>query len=68
MQTPCCDPIYQFPALLARLPPGVDLEGLARETRAFLRPRGVRSGTDLFRLALALGAGEQGIAMLKPDP
>ena len=55
MQTPCCDPIDQFPALLARLPPGVDLKGLARATRAFLRPRGVRSGTNLFRLALAWG-------------
>ena len=49
--------IDRFPAFLARFPPHVDLEGLARETKAFQRPRGVRSGTDLMRLALAWGPG-----------
>ena len=49
--------IDRFPAFLARFPPHVDLEGLARETKAFQRPRGVRSGTDLMRLALARGPG-----------
>ena len=39
------------------IPPHVDLEGLARETKAFQRPRGVRFGTDLMRLALAWGPG-----------
>jgi hypothetical protein len=63
-----------FPALLGRLPPGLDLEALGRETKAFRRARGVRSATDLLRLVLAWGpggyslqqvaawAGEQGIA------
>ena len=55
------------------------LEALARETKAFQRPRGVRSGTDLMRLALAWGpggysmqrvaawAGEMNIATLTED-
>lgn len=71
--------IDQFPAFLKRLPPEMDLEGLARATQAFQRPRGVRSGTDLLRLALAWGcsgqslrfiaawAGEQGIAKLTDE-
>ena len=72
-------PIDHFPAFLARLPSDVDLEALSRETGAFLRPRGVRSGTDLLRLALAWGpggyslqrvaawAGERDIATLTED-
>jgi hypothetical protein len=68
--------IDHFPAFLSRLPPGLDLEALARGTRAFRRARGVQSGTDLLRLALAWGcggysmqrvaawAGERGIATL----
>ena len=71
--------IDHFPAFLARLPPGLDLEALAYGTRAFRRARGVRSGTDLLRLALAWGcggysmqrvaawAGEQGIATLTDE-
>ena len=71
--------IDHFPAFLARLPAGLDLEALARGTRAFRRARGVRSGTDLLRLALAWGcggysmqrvvawAGEQGIATLTDE-
>jgi hypothetical protein len=71
--------IDHFPAFLARLPPTLDLEGLARQTKAFQRPRGVRSGTDLLRLSLAWGsggyslqrvaawAGEQGIATLTDE-
>jgi hypothetical protein len=35
----------------------LDLDGLARETRALLRRRGVRSGADLLRLGLAWGPG-----------
>jgi hypothetical protein len=31
----------------------IDLEALARQAKAFQRPRGVRSATDLLRLALA---------------
>ena len=72
-------PIDHFPALLERLPPGLDVECLARQTEAFQRPRGVRSGTDLLRLALAWGcsgyslqsvaawAGERGIATLTDE-
>lgn len=42
-----------FPGFLARFPPWLDLEALARETKAFQRARKVSSGTDLLRLALA---------------
>ncbi len=71
--------IDHFPAFLARLPPGIDLESLARETKAFRRPRGVCSGTDLRHLALAWAcgghsmkhvaawAGAQGIATLTDE-
>jgi IS4 transposase len=71
--------IDHFPALLSRLPTGLDLEALARGTRAFRRARGVRSGVDLLRLVLAWGcggysmqrvvawAGEQGIAKLTDE-
>jgi hypothetical protein len=47
----------RFAAFLDRLPPGLDLDALARETKALRRARGVRSGTDLLRLALAWGPG-----------
>jgi len=69
----------QFPALLARLPAGLDVDALARETKAFRRPRGVRSAVDLLRLVLAWAAsgwslqhlaawaGEQGIARLTDE-
>ena len=50
-------PIDHFPAFLARLPADIDLDALAREFKAFRRPRGVRSATDLLRLALAWGPG-----------
>lgn len=71
--------IDHFPAFLARLPRGLELETLARETKAFRRPRGIRSGTDLLRLAVAWGcsghslqgvaawAGEHGIATLTDE-
>jgi len=49
--------IDHYPAFLARLPPGLDLAELARETKAFLRPRGIRSPHDLLRLILAWAAG-----------
>ena len=47
--------IDQFPDFWARLPAEVKVEELARQTGVFGRPRGVRSGTDLLRLALAWG-------------
>ena len=50
-------PIDHFPAFLARLPPDLDIEAVARDTNAFRRRRGVRCGTDLPRLALAWGPG-----------
>jgi hypothetical protein len=49
--------IDQFPDFLARLPVSLNLDELARETKALQRPRGVRSGTALLRLALAWGPG-----------
>jgi hypothetical protein len=49
--------IDHFPAFLARLPSHLDLETLARSAGSFQRPRGVRSATDLLRLALAWGPG-----------
>ena len=79
MQAASPDSIDHFPAFLARLPPGLDLEALGRATKAFQRPRGVRSATDLLRLALAWGpgghslqqvvawAGAQGIADLTDE-
>ena len=72
-------PIDHFPAFLARIPSHIDVEALARAFKAFQRPRGVRSGTDLLRLALAWGpggysmqrvaawAGERNIATLTED-
>jgi hypothetical protein len=72
-------PIDHFPSFLARFPADIDLEALARGSNAFRRPRGVRSGTDLLRLALAWGpggysmqrvaawAGERNIATLSED-
>ena len=72
-------PIDHFPSFLARLPSPIELEALARSSKAFRRARGVRSGTDLLRLALAWGpggyslqrvaawAGERDIARLTED-
>jgi hypothetical protein len=71
-------PLTDFDRLLKRLPPDLDLEALSRETKAFQRPRGVRSGTDLLRLMLgwacghslqyvAAWAGEHGIASLTDE-
>jgi hypothetical protein len=79
MPTASSPPIDHFPAVLGRLPPHVDLEALGREFKAFRRARGVRSASDLLRLALAWGpggyslqrvaawAGEHAIASLSED-
>jgi hypothetical protein len=48
-----------FAALLKRLPPDLDVEALARQTKAFQRSRGIKSGTTLLRLALAWGCGHR---------
>jgi hypothetical protein len=42
---------------LSRLPPQIDLEATARETKAFIRARGVQDARRLLRLALAYGVG-----------
>ncbi|SFK62571.1 hypothetical protein SAMN02745775_104369, partial [Falsiroseomonas stagni DSM 19981] len=47
----------QFPELLARLPPGLDLDALALETKAIQRRREVVDGAGLLRIALARGPG-----------
>jgi len=47
-----------WPAILKVVSGVVDLAATARETKAFLRPRRVRSAEDLLRLALMYGAGK----------
>jgi hypothetical protein len=47
----------RFDALLRRLPAALNLDALARETRAIQRGRKLQSGADLLRLALARGPG-----------
>lgn len=43
--------------ILARVPPGIDVDQLARATKAIQRARGVSDGSDLLRLGLAHGPG-----------
>jgi hypothetical protein len=43
--------------ILARLSSDIDLATTARDTKAFVRSRGVRDPATLLRLALAYGAG-----------
>ena len=57
MHIPASLPSDQFSELLHRLPPGLDLDKLARETKAIERKRKVESGPNLLRLALARGPG-----------
>ena len=47
----------EFPALLARLLPDLDLDQLAIEHKAIQRGRKIKTGTELLRLALAHGPG-----------
>jgi hypothetical protein len=47
----------EFPALLARLPPDLDLDQLAIVHKAIQRGRKIKTGTELLRLALAHGPG-----------
>jgi hypothetical protein len=44
-----------FPALLARLPPDLDLDRLAIEHKAIRRSRKIKTGAKLLRLALTRG-------------
>jgi hypothetical protein len=46
-----------FEDLLCRLPASLDLDQLARETKAIQRRRAVRDGRELLRIALARGPG-----------
>jgi hypothetical protein len=50
-------PADQFSDLLLRLPPDLDLDGLARQTKAIQRKREIGTGAELLRLALARGPG-----------
>ena len=56
MQT-ASHPTDQFNDVLGRLPPWIDLDTLAFETKAIERPREVRDGATLVRLGLARGPG-----------
>src|SRR4051794_27563874 len=57
MQNTASLPADQFDELLHRLPAGLDLDQLARQTKAIQRKRALTSGPDLLRLALARGPG-----------
>jgi hypothetical protein len=57
MQNPACFPADQFSDLLGRLPADIDLDALARQTKAIERNRKLGTGADLLRLALARGPG-----------
>jgi hypothetical protein len=57
MQTFASPHADDWASVRSRLPSDLDLSRLARETKAFLRPRGVRDAESLLRLALARGPG-----------
>src|SRR3974390_1730990 len=57
MQVIASLPADRFDELLRRLPADLDLDALARETRAIERKREIDSGANLLRLALARGPG-----------
>jgi hypothetical protein len=57
MQTPALLPADQFDDVVRRLPAGLDLEHLARQTKAIERKREVTCGAHLLRMALARGPG-----------
>jgi hypothetical protein len=57
MQNPASVRTDHFPDLLKRLPAGLDLDTLARETKAIQRDRKIGGGANLLRLALARGPG-----------
>jgi hypothetical protein len=50
--------VASWPALVDAVSAVVDLFETARATKAFVRPRKVRSAADLLRLALMYGAGK----------
>jgi len=57
MQQPASLPADRFDDLLRRLPSDLDLDVLAKQTKAIERKREVVSGANLLRLALARGPG-----------
>ena len=57
MQNTTSLPADWFDTLLGRLPTGLDLDALARQTNAIARRRVLGSGADLLRLSLARGPG-----------
>src|SRR5271157_912754 len=57
MQTTASLPADQFDALLRRLPTDLDLDSLARQTKAIERKRVLETGANLLRLSLARGPG-----------
>ena len=57
MQTSACLPVDRFDELLRRLPANLDLDVLARQTKAIERKREIDTGANLLRLALARGPG-----------
>jgi hypothetical protein len=56
-----CDRVDPYQSVLARLPADLDVEMLARETKAITRRRGLRSGVALLRLAVAWSCGGQSL-------
>src|SRR5271165_820854 len=57
MQNTTSLPADQFDGLLRRLPAALDLDRVARQTKAIERKRELGSGAHLLRLALARGPG-----------
>ena len=59
MQNTASLPADQFEELLGRLPPDLDLDGLARQTKAIERKRAIDGGEQLFawRWLVALAGG-----------
>src|ERR1700728_3956920 len=57
MQTLASLPADHYSDLLCRLPPTVDLDQLAKQTKAIQRKRELADGASLLRLALARGPG-----------
>src|ERR1700676_4688048 len=57
MQNTASVPSDQSTDLLERLPAALDLDRLARETKAIRRKRKIGDGASLLRLALARGPG-----------
>jgi len=57
MQNVASLPADWFDAVFSRLPPDLDLDALARRSKAIERKRVLETGADLLRLSLARGPG-----------